>query len=88
MGGTGGDDCHCSCDDGDDDSDSDSDGYCDDGDSGDGCDCDYGCDCKVDIECPHSGKYGYIEVGSCPVDGSECHADEGLRDLRSLAALR
>jgi len=67
MGGTGGDDCHCSCDDDDDDydyDDSDDDGYCDDGDS-DGdrdCDCDSARDCKVDIECPHGGKYGYIEV--------------------------
>ena len=66
MSGTGGDDCHCSCDDGDSDDygDSDRDGYCDDGDSdGDrGCDCDSAHDCKVDIECPHGGKYGYIEV--------------------------
>lgn len=33
---------------------------CDDGDSDS--DCDYGCDCKVGIECPHGGKYGYIEA--------------------------
>ena len=48
----------------DDDSDSDGGGYCDDGDS-DGdrdCYCDSARDCKVDIECPHGGKYGYIEV--------------------------
>jgi hypothetical protein len=69
MGGTGGDDCYCSCDDGDSDSESDSDGYCDDGDSNSDrdCDCDYGCDCKADLECPHGGKYGNIEVEF------ECH---------------
>ena len=69
MGGTGGDDCYCSCDDGDSDSESDSDGYCDDGDfnSDRDCDCDYGCDCKADLECPHGGKYGNIEVEF------ECH---------------
>jgi hypothetical protein len=58
-------------DDGDSDSDTDSDcnGDCDD-DSNSDCDsdgdtdsdCDCGCDCKADIECPHGGKYGYIEV--------------------------
>lgn len=65
IGGTGGDDCRCDCDD----SDSDSDGYCDGGDSDkdEDCDCDYGCDCNVDIECPHGGKYGHIEVEF------ECH---------------
>jgi hypothetical protein len=69
MGGTGGDDCYCSCDGGDSDSDSDSDGYCDDGGSGSDrdCDCDYGRDCKADLECPHGGKYGNIEVEF------ECH---------------
>jgi hypothetical protein len=69
MGGTGGDGCYCSCDGGDSDSDSDSDGYCDDGDSDSDrdCDCDYGCDCKADLECPHGGKYGNIEVEF------ECH---------------
>jgi hypothetical protein len=64
-GGTGGDDCDCRCDDEDSDNDSDcddSDSDCDDSCDGDDCDCDYGCDCNVDIECPHGGKYGYIEV--------------------------
>jgi hypothetical protein len=62
--GTGGDDCSCDCDE-DSDTDSDCDGECDDdSDSNSDCDgdCDYGCDCKSDIECPHDGKYGYIEV--------------------------
>jgi hypothetical protein len=65
-GGSGGKDCDCRCDDDDSDSDSDSDSDCDDdcdgSCEGDDCDCAYGCDCNVDIECPHDGKYGYIEV--------------------------
>jgi len=59
-GGTGGDDCDC--DDEDSDSDSDSDSDCDKCDDCDDCDCDDVSECDPDIECPHGGKYGYIEV--------------------------
>jgi hypothetical protein len=94
SGGTGGVGCECECDDEDSDSDSDSDSDCactDDYECKDcGCDaydckdweceCDDVSSCDSKIECPHGGKYGYIEV---EFECSEVHVSS-CKDLSNI----